>query len=238
MLVGVVIMVNSKVVAASVLLLVVAFGGGITYLLENVSLSNMFSGAVDDPTGFVTKYISTSESRDLRIYATLAFVQEPGLHIDVSEPMSALSIKYTDKDAMVSLGSLSISSPTVTNMEFRSFEGDVSVTQEGLSFSGTSGQVKYDSGYISQENAIKVSGNEIKYALVELSGVPKTSFSLQNVTGTITVTENENKIVYTASDISIMLDSFRGKVTMLSGNSLILDGTGVFETDMILAPGN
>lgn len=123
-------------------------------------------------------------------------------------------------------------------MEFRSFEGDVSVTQEGLSFSGTSGQVKYDSGYISQENAIKVSGNEIKYALVELSGVPKTSFSLQNVTGTITVTENENKIVYTASDISIMLDSFRGKVTMLSGNSLILDGTGVFETDMILAPGN
>lgn len=232
-------MVNSKVVAALVLLLVVAFGGGITYVLETVSMDNLFSGVTDDPTGFVTKYISSSsESRDLRIYATLAFVQEPGLHIDVSEPMSALSIKYTDPDAIVSLGSLSISTPTKADMEFRSFEGDVSVTEKGLSFSGTSGQVKYDSGYISQENAIKVSGNEIRYAMVELSGVPKTSFDIYNVTGTITVTENENKIVYTASDISIRLDSFRGKITMLSGNSLILDGTGVFETDMILAPGN
>ena len=106
------------------------------------------------------------------------------------------------------------------------------------SFSGTSGQVKYDTGYISQENAIKVSGSEIRYAMVELSGVPKTSFDIYNVTGTMTVTENENKIVYSASDTTIRIDSFRGKITMLSDNTLILDGTGVFETDMILASGN
>ncbi|MCK5333719.1 MAG: hypothetical protein KAJ24_04355 [Candidatus Aenigmarchaeota archaeon] len=235
-------MMNSKVVAALVLLLVVAFGGGITYVLESVStgnVDNMFSGALDNPTGFVTKYLPSNDAqRDLRIYATLAFVQEPGLNIAISEPMDAFSIQYTDSDAMVSLGSLSINSPTETNMKFRNFDGRVSITGAGLSFSGTSGQILYDSGYISQERAITVRGSEIRYAMADLSGLPMTSFNLQNVTGTITVTENENKIVYSASDTAIKFDSFRGKIIMLSDNTIFIDGTGIFETDMILAPGN
>ena len=235
-------MMNSKVVAALVLLLVVAFGGGITYVLESVStgnVDNMFSGALDNPTGFVTKYLPSNDAqRDLRIYATLAFVHEPQLQISISEPMDAFSIQYTDSDAMVSLGSLSINSPTETNMKFRSFDGKVSITEAGLSFSGTSGQILYDSGYISQERAITVRGSEIQYAMAELSGLPITSFSLQNVTGTITVTENENKLVYSASDTTIKFDSFRGKIIMLSDNTIFIDGTGIFETDMILAPGN
>ena len=103
---------------------------------------------------------------------------------------------------------------------------------------GTSGQILYDSGYISQERAITVRGSEIRYAMADLSGLPMTSFNLQNVTGTITVTENENKIVYSASDTAIKFDSFRGKIIMLSDNTIFIDGTGIFETDMILAPGN
>lgn len=229
-------MADSKTIAVLVLLLVVAFGGGINYILEKTSLGTSVSDTFGNPTGFVTKYFSGASQKELRIYAELKFDKNPALSVKVSDPMKTFSVDYTDEKATITLGTFSVNSPAPVQMEFREYTGTVSVVSDLLSFAGTSGQVKYNSQYLNQQGSTKAKGDAIKFTRTELAGIPKTSFQLANMTGTITITEGASKMVYTASDADLDFGVFRGKIS-LEGNSLVLDGTGIFKSGMLLVPG-
>lgn len=229
-------MVDSKTVAIIVLLAVVAFGGGINYVLEKVSGSSA-AGTFENPTGFVTKYFSGDGGKELRIYASLKFDKAPALDVKVSDPMKTFSIDYTDADAKVALGSFSVNSPAPVQMEFREYDGTVFANSGILSFSGTSGQVKYNSQYLEQAGAIKVKADSMKFSRIELAGIPRTALHFSNMTGNITITDGESQIItHTIADRDITLDIFRGKI-ILAGDAIILDGTGNLKTSILLAPG-
>lgn len=229
-------MADSKTIAVLVLLLVVAFGGGINYILEKTSLGTAASSTFSNPTGFVTKYFSDKNSKELRVYAELKFDKKPELSVKVSDPMKTFSVDYTDEKATIALGTFSVNSPSPVQMEFREYTGSVSVVSDILSFAGTAGQVKYNSQYLNQQASTKVKGDAIKVTRTELTGIPRTAFTLSNMTGTITITDGASKMVYSASDADLDFGVFRGKIS-LEGTSLVLDGTGIFRSGMLLVPG-
>jgi len=215
---------------------VVAFGGGINYIIEKLSLNENVVKTFENPTGFVSKYVGGEVPKELRIYADLKFEEKPAFSVDVSDPMEAFSLTYTDEHASVYIGKLVITSPAEVKMSFRRYLGRISIGSGAISFSGTAGQVKYGDSYISQEKSIRVKGSDITYTTATFLELPHTSLSLENITGNITLTDGEDRMLYVARNTKIALDSFSGKI-ILTPDSIRLDGTGVLKTKMLLAPG-